>query len=119
MPSCGVKTRLGRTGENCLYPDYHKSVQKSDLSEKFNFLCKQLGANVFWFFTRRSQNLIRTTEWPAVEQRQDQNKVRHIQTIYGDNIICIRRNTDENTDDLKIFPKNFFKIGHLSWHYID
>ena len=36
----------------------------------------QLDAVVFGFLTRTNQNQSGTTEWPAVERRQDQHKLK-------------------------------------------
>ena len=58
--------------------DCHKSGKKSYFSEKFSFLCYQLDAVVFWFFTRTNQNQSGATEWPAVERRQDQHELGHV-----------------------------------------
>ena len=55
-----------------------KSGQQSIFLKKFNFLWNQLDAIVFCFFTRTTPQKNLNTEWPVVEQRQDQHEVWHV-----------------------------------------
>ena len=58
-----------------------KKWQKSNFSRNLNFLWTQLDGIVFWLFTRTTQNQSGSTRLQAIEQRQDQHKVRHAWSI--------------------------------------
>ena len=72
-------------------------AKKTNFSQKLHFLCNQLDTVFSFFFTYTNQNQSRTTERPAVEQKQDQQEVRHV-NLMGINIF-ITINTDMNTGD--------------------
>ena len=95
----------------CLLNFRHESGNKSDFSELFNILWNQLDAVFsFIFFTWRNQNQNGTTEWPAVEQRQDQQEVIYIFFFYDKYIYKHRW--------LEITSHNMLKLCHLLWHYL-
>ena len=48
---------------------------------KLDFLWNQFDGEVFCVFTHKTPQKNLTTEWPVVEQRQDQHKVRRVWSI--------------------------------------
>ena len=86
-------------------------------SKKFIFPWNQLDALFFllfhWHNPKWKQNHQISTCWAKIRSTQIQTSVK-----YRGNIICIKRNTDVNTGDLKILHKKCPKKGWFSRRYL-
>ena len=87
--------------------DFHKSG-KNQIFKKIYLPFKPTGHSCFFLFhwqdPKRKQNHQISTSWAKIRSTQIQTCVK-----YRGNIICIKRNTDVNTGDLKILHKKMSK----------
>ena len=96
--------------------DFHESGKTSKYKKKY-LPFKPTWRSCFFLFhwhdPKRKQNHQISTCWAKIRSTQIQTGVK-----YRGNIICIKRNTDVNTRDLKILHKKISKKGWFSRRYL-